>query len=157
MEYLRMKIRYEQFLRLCTYYIRFVPNFASVAVSVHELTKKSKVYQWGESQEWCQEICYWWCTFPSDRWDRDSHTLLKSHTGKAWTVVLCDPTWATSSAGVYKMLSYVPVWPIISVKDWAFRTEMTAAIIEPWRTVSTLHWAPPDFRLQHWTSKRHKT
>ena len=31
------------FLELCTYYRRFVPNFASVAASLHELTKKSKV------------------------------------------------------------------------------------------------------------------
>ena len=30
------------FLGLCTYYIRFVPNFASVAVSLHELTKNIK-------------------------------------------------------------------------------------------------------------------
>ena len=39
------------FLGLYTYYRRFVPNFASVAASLHELTKKSKAYQWGESQE----------------------------------------------------------------------------------------------------------
>ena len=31
--------------------IRTVPNFASVAASLHELTKKSKAYQWGESQK----------------------------------------------------------------------------------------------------------
>ena len=28
-----------------------MPNFAIVAASLDELTKKSKVYQWGESQE----------------------------------------------------------------------------------------------------------
>ena len=39
------------FLGLCTYCRRFMSNIASVAASLHELTKKSKVYQWGESQE----------------------------------------------------------------------------------------------------------
>ena len=39
------------FLGLYTYNRCFVPNFASVAASVHELTNKSKVYQWDESQE----------------------------------------------------------------------------------------------------------
>ena len=38
------------FLRLRNY-IRFVPIFANVAASLHEFTKKSKVYQWGELQE----------------------------------------------------------------------------------------------------------
>ena len=39
------------FLGLWTYYRHFVPNFAIVAASMYEFTKKSKVYQWGESQE----------------------------------------------------------------------------------------------------------
>ena len=39
------------FLGLGAYYRRFVLNFASMAASLHELTKKSKAYQWGESQE----------------------------------------------------------------------------------------------------------
>ena len=39
------------FLGLCTYYRRFVPNFASVAASLHELTKKSRTYHWTEIQE----------------------------------------------------------------------------------------------------------
>ena len=36
-----------RFLGLCTYYRRFVPNMAA---SLHEFTKKAKVYQWDESQ-----------------------------------------------------------------------------------------------------------
>ena len=36
------------FMRLCTKYRRFVPNFARVAASLHELTKKSEAYQWSE-------------------------------------------------------------------------------------------------------------
>ena len=40
---------FRSFLVLCTYYIRFVPNFASMAASLHKLLKKA--YQWGESQE----------------------------------------------------------------------------------------------------------
>ena len=39
------------FLGLCSYYTHFVPNFARVAASLREVTKKSKAYQWGESQE----------------------------------------------------------------------------------------------------------
>lgn len=39
------------FLGLCTYYRRFVPNFASIAASLHELTKKSRTYHWAEAQE----------------------------------------------------------------------------------------------------------
>ena len=39
------------FLGLCIYCRSFVPNFAGVAASLHVLTKKSKPYQWGESQE----------------------------------------------------------------------------------------------------------
>ena len=39
------------FLGLCTYYRRFVPNFASVASSLHELTKKNRVFEWNKEQE----------------------------------------------------------------------------------------------------------
>ena len=39
------------FLGLGTYYRRFVPNSANVAASLLEFTKKSAVYQCGESQE----------------------------------------------------------------------------------------------------------
>lgn len=39
------------FLGLCTYYRRFVPNFANVASALHELTKKSRPYHWGKTQE----------------------------------------------------------------------------------------------------------
>ncbi|XP_067647345.1 retrovirus-related Pol polyprotein from transposon 17.6 isoform X4 [Eurosta solidaginis] len=39
------------FLGLCTYYRRFVPNFSSVAHSLHELTRKNKAFEWKKEQE----------------------------------------------------------------------------------------------------------
>lgn len=39
------------FLGLCTYYRRFVPNFANVASSLHNLTRKNQVYHWKEEHE----------------------------------------------------------------------------------------------------------
>uniref|UniRef100_W8B595 RNA-directed DNA polymerase n=1 Tax=Ceratitis capitata TaxID=7213 RepID=W8B595_CERCA len=39
------------FLGLCTYYRRFVPNFASVAHSLHELTRKNRSFEWKTEQE----------------------------------------------------------------------------------------------------------
>ena len=40
------------FLGLCTYYRRFVPNFAMVARPLHDLTEKGKMYKWTIS---CQD------------------------------------------------------------------------------------------------------
>lgn len=39
------------FLGLCTYYRRFVPGFADVASSLHELTQKNRPFKWTEHQE----------------------------------------------------------------------------------------------------------
>lgn len=39
------------FLGLCTYYRRFVPGFANVAKSLHELTRKNKPFEWKDDQE----------------------------------------------------------------------------------------------------------
>jgi hypothetical protein len=39
------------FLGLCTYYRRFVPNFASVAGPLHELSRKNQPFEWQEQQE----------------------------------------------------------------------------------------------------------
>src|SRR5215469_10307313 len=40
------------FLGLCTYYRRFVPNFATIARPLHELTEKGKMSRWTNT---CQE------------------------------------------------------------------------------------------------------
>lgn len=39
------------FLGLCTYYRRFVPGFANVAGSLHELTQKNRKFEWSGAQE----------------------------------------------------------------------------------------------------------
>lgn len=39
------------FLGLCTYYRRFVPKFATVAQSLHELTRKNQKFRWNREQE----------------------------------------------------------------------------------------------------------
>lgn len=39
------------FLSLCTYYRRFVPRFANVARSLHDLTKKNRPFVWQLEQE----------------------------------------------------------------------------------------------------------
>lgn len=53
------------FLGLCTYYRRFVPNFAQVAASLHELTRKSQPYHWSEAAEKAfQQLKKLLCTAP---------------------------------------------------------------------------------------------
>jgi hypothetical protein len=53
------------FIGLCTYYRRFVPGFANVAKSLHELTKKDKAFQWNqEREEAFQELKRRLCTAP---------------------------------------------------------------------------------------------
>jgi len=39
------------FIGLCTYYRRFVPNFATEARSLHDLTKKNAAFNWTDLQE----------------------------------------------------------------------------------------------------------
>ena len=53
------------FIGLCTYYRRFVPGFANVAKSLHDLTKKNMPYKWESSQEEAfQELKRRLCTTP---------------------------------------------------------------------------------------------